>query len=100
MAAGGGERITLSLLSMPRLTVRACLAALPAVMKHRIHEEVYRAYVTDALRILGENTAKYAGGGYIQMRFIDLIDRKPNETRTSAEIVDTIRAKLRRIGGD
>ena len=54
----------------------------------------YRVYVTDALRLIGENTAKFVGGNVLSMRFIDMI--KPNDRedeiddRTAQEIVDDI----------
>ena len=49
-------------------------------------------YVTDCLQVIAKNTARYAGGGYIQARFADIIDRKPQDTRTGEEIAaDVIR---------
>lgn len=52
-------------------------------------------YVTDSLRIIGENTAKYAGGGYIKERWHDIITKKP-DTRTGDEIAADI---IRKIAG-
>ena len=56
-------------------------------------------YVTDALKAVAENTAKYAGGGYIKTRYIEIIDPSP-ETRTGEEIIAQMKAKLGQIGGD
>lgn len=85
---------------MPRLTARAYIAALPAVLKQRMREEVYRVYVADALRILGENTARMlAGGTYLKARYTEIIDPRPADPRTGEEIVDGIKSKLRQIGG-
>lgn len=51
-------------------------------------EWVYRIYVTDSLkRIAGLN-----------IRYADVF--KPKETRTADEIIDGIKDKLRRIGGE
>ena len=47
-------------------------------------------YVTDTLRILGENTAKYAGGGYIRERWADIMKPKKKDARTGEEIVADI----------
>ena len=44
-------------------------------------------YVTDSLRIMGENTAKYAGGSYSQERWVDIVSPKKKDTRTGEEIV-------------
>lgn len=57
-------------------------------------------YVTDALKAVTENTAKYAGGGYIKARYIEIIDPPPEETRTGEEIIAQMKAKLGQIGGD
>lgn len=57
-------------------------------------------YVTDALKAVVENTAKYAGGGYIKARYIEIIEPPPEETRTGKEIIAQMKAKLGQIGGD
>ena len=43
-------------------------------------------YVTDALKLLGENTARYAGGSHMLQRWVDAISPKKQDTRTGAEI--------------
>ena len=55
--------------------VRTILAALPALINQAEKEQAYRVYVTDALKIIGENTAKYAGGSYMKVRYLD-VDRE------------------------
>lgn len=92
--------MTLSLLSMPRLGLRALLAALPAVLRQRQLEQAYRVYVTDALRVIGENTARYAGGGYLKTRYAALLDTREPDQRSAQEVADTIRARLRQMGGE
>ena len=49
----------------------------------------YRIYLTDALRVLTENTAKFAGGSMINIRYFDVIDtqKKNPEKKTGDEIV-------------
>ncbi len=86
---------------MPRLTARAYIAALPAVLKQRMREEVYRHYVAEALRVVGENTARLlpSDGTYLKVRYAELIDPKPADPRTGEQIVDGIKSKLRQIGG-
>ena len=51
---------------------------------------MYRVYMTDALKITVENTAKFAGGSYIKARYIDIIEPKKVDTRTGDEIVEDI----------
>ena len=57
--------------------------------------------MTDALKILAENTAKYSGGSYMKIRYYDLIQPKPEENRTPEEIIGNMKEKIARIwGGD
>ena len=69
-------------------------------------QEIYKIYVSDALRIIAENTAKFAGGSYIKKRYIDLIESKKQKSyqtfsskkskkqkedkRTAQEIIDDV----------
>lgn len=85
---------------MRGLSARSCIAALPAVLKRDEHAEAYRVYVTDALKIICENTARYAGGSCIEMRYIDLINPKPEDTRTGDDVIEHMKLKLRTIGGE
>ena len=54
----------------------------------RKKEELFRVYVTDALK------AAY----HLNIRYADLFT--PPETRTEEEIISSIRGKLRKLGGD
>ena len=58
--------------------------------KREQEEKAYRVYVTDALRLTVENTAKFAGGNYIKARYIDVIEQKKVDERTGDEIVEDI----------
>lgn len=74
--------------------VRALLSALPALLKKQDQEQAYRVYVTDALKIITENTAKYASGSYMKARYCDLENPKPAETRTPKEIIQHMKRKI------
>lgn len=78
---------------------RALLSALPVLLKKQAQEKAYRIYVTDALKAIAENTAKYAGGSYMKNRYYDFENPKPVETRTGNEIIYQMKAKIARIGG-
>ena len=58
--------------------------------KREQEEKAYRVYITDALRLTVENTAKFAGGSYIKARYIDVIEQKKQDNRTGDEIVADI----------
>lgn len=68
-------------------------------------EESYRTYVTEALRILTENTAKSPGGSYLSKSFSDIYKKAENEEpeKTEEEIIseiDEMLAKARGEGGE
>lgn len=58
-------------------------------------EKVYKVYISDVLRIISENTAKYSGGSYAKVRYLELIDPPKKETRTPEEIIKNIKEKLK-----
>lgn len=49
--------------------------------------------MTDALRFVAENTARYAGGSYIKARYSDMIEPKKQDNRTCEEITADIIAQ-------
>lgn len=52
-------------------------------------------YVSDALHVIAENTAKYVNGSYLNTRFVDIIRPRKEETRTADEIIEHMKKKLR-----
>lgn len=58
-------------------------------------QEIYKIYVSDALRIITENTAKFVGGGYIKKRYIEIVEPKNNkqDNRSAQEIIDDVVSK-------
>lgn len=51
--------------------------------------------MAECLRTITENTAKYAGGSYMQVKLADILEPKPQDNRSAEEIIEHIRAKLR-----
>lgn len=87
MAAGGRDKIILSLLSVPKMSGSSYISVLPTLIKNTIKKELYDIYITDSLCVIGENTAKYAGGSYIKKRWISFIEDNPQKEQTGEEIV-------------
>ena len=52
-------------------------------------EESYRAYITDAAKLLTETVAKFAGGPYLSERYTDILNPQKDE-RTGAEIASYV----------
>lgn len=80
-----GERVIVSLLSLPRLNGKALMAVLPVAIKRNSERELYNDYVSECLRMITESTAKFAGGKYISKPFAEIL--QPQETKTAEEIV-------------
>lgn len=45
------------------------------------------------------NTARFAGGQEIRRRWADLVDPKPEETRTPEEVITDLREKMKAAFG-
>lgn len=59
-------------------------------------DRAYRAYLAENLRVIGENTAKFVGGGYMEASWQEPEDNPwKEETRSPDEIITDITAKLR-----
>ena len=64
-------------------------------------DKAYRIYVTDALRLISENTASSVGGKYITARFADVIaPPKEEDNRTCEEITAEIIARCGLVVND
>lgn len=61
-------------------------------MHSKAEKRAYMNYVTDALKMIAENTAKQYGGTAPACRFAERY-KKP-ETRTAEEIIEKMRKKL------
>lgn len=52
---------------------------------------IYQVYITDALKVIAENTAKFGGGSAITKRYFDMIDdRKPEPEKPVEQIIDEV----------
>lgn len=71
-------------------------------MGESIKEKSYLAYVTDTLRQIAENTAVPAAaftdskaGQYPALRWVDVLNPPPEETRSPEEIIAEVRESLK-----
>lgn len=80
----------LALCSSPRMKAKSYIAALPAVIEHSVKSEYFGTYITDAIRLIAENTANISRGKYMAERYYDCIHPKKQDTRTGDEIVEDI----------
>lgn len=87
------------------MSARAIISSLPSVMLNQSHEMAYKFYVTNALQLICSNTAYSArqdggDGRYIKNSYSEIINPKPEETRTGQEIIDMMKNKIAEIGGE
>lgn len=68
-----------------------------AKAKKEAEEKAYRIYMSDGIKMISENTAKFAGGTMPKNRFYDLLKCAPEETRSGDEIISSIRKKLQEM---
>lgn len=76
--------------ALPKLRARALVSVLPDVLIKSCGQDAYQIYVADCMRMISENSAKFAGGSYMSVRFGDILHPKPRDTRTGDEIVTDI----------
>lgn len=79
------------------MTAKGYIAVLPAILKRDAETAAYRVYITDALKIVAENTAKYAGGPYLKVRYADIVNPPKEETRTADEVIEHMKKKLKEV---
>lgn len=66
--------------------------------REHIRDTSYKTYVTDALRIISENTAKFGGGTSMTRRWAEVIESQnrgllAHDTRTPEEIIADVAEK-------
>lgn len=86
----GGESVTLALLAAPKISAGGLICLLPILVKRQQEESAFRIYTAECLRTMTENTAKFAGGSFVQAKYSDLINPKPQDNRTCEEITADI----------
>ena len=57
----------------------------------------YRFFITDGLFYLNNNVVNISGGNKLQTRFYEILHPPKEETRTSDEIINNLKDKLRKI---
>ena len=69
-----------------------------SVLRREREESAYKMYVTESLRAIVNNTARFAGGSTVEMHYSEIIApqiKKEEEEVSAAEVVDNIRNKIR-----
>lgn len=60
-------------------------------IKREYKDELYRIYLTDSLKIIAENTAKFVGGKSLTKRYFDMTnDEKPKPEKSAEQIIEEV----------
>ena len=65
-----------------------------AFLRKRRRQEELEYYITDTLMYIAQNTANISGGKVPKKRFYEVMNQKPEETRTAQDIINNIKHKL------
>jgi hypothetical protein len=65
-----------------------------AFFQKQKRQEELEYYITDTLMYIAQNTANISGGKVPKNRFYEIMNRKPEETRTAQDIINNIKRKL------
>lgn len=92
----------LALSALPRVRARALVSMLPEILKQSCEQEAYKTYVAECMRMITENTAKFAGGRYMSIGFGEMMNPKPVDTRTGEEVIAHMKGILKGLeeGGE
>lgn len=74
-----------------------------AYIKQKAEEDLYRGYITDAFRVIANNTSHLREGGMeMSMRFADILaEREPQHEKpemTGQQVISNMKDKLRKLG--
>lgn len=71
----------------------------------KLNDDIYRFYVTNALKILTSNTAKFAGGSELVKTYREIIYPEENQQQTEEQakkeeqdVIAKMKAKIAKVG--
>ena len=67
---------------------------MPYKIKADVETELWRKYTARCMRMIGENTAGMVNGKFMSIEYEDIINPKPEEKRSSDEIIESIKDKI------
>lgn len=74
-----------------------------ARIKDRVKTYAYRYYITDGIKVLTSNTAKFAGGSELVLSYREMIDvnseKDPDKEKSGEEIIAHMKKKISMLGG-
>lgn len=70
-------------------------------MQANLHEKrqdkAYKVYMTEAVKNINRILAENMTGSYMKVSYMEMLNPKPEETRTAEQIIEDIRMGLQRL---
>lgn len=60
-------------------------------------DDAWKLFVAEGVRMISESSAKYAGGPYMALKWADVLNPKPVETRTPEQVIDHVLGRLKEV---
>lgn len=74
-------------------------------IEEQVNDDIYRIYVTNALKILTGNTARFAGGTELTKKYSDIISDKTEEEmeeeqeQQAQDVINRMKEKISKVRG-
>ena len=72
----------------------------------KVNDDIYRFYVTNALKILTGNTAKFAGGTELSKTYYDIVfgteeteETKAQQEQEAQDVIAMMKSKISKVRG-
>jgi hypothetical protein len=76
------------------MRAKAIISALPCIIKKQADADAYKVYISDTMKAIVEIAAGFGGVKNFEVpRYQEMINPKPEETRTPEEIIAEIKRK-------
>jgi len=79
-------------------TLKGFLYFINKLIDERVKDELYRVYITDALKTIADNTARIAGGSSMKRRWYEIANPKANEPAHIDNACDFVQNALDKAG--
>ena len=66
-------------------------------MHEKRQDEAYRIYTAEAMKNINRILAENMTGSYMKVSYTEMLNPKPEETRTAEQIIEDIRKGLQRL---
>ena len=77
--------------------IRLFLQYVQANLHEKRQDKAYKVYMTEAVKNINRILAENMTGSYMKVSYMEMLNPKPEETRTAEQIIEDIRTGLQRL---